>query len=232
MKNLLIDLDHTLWDTDGNCIATWKLMYGKYGLSEAFPDFDQLCRTYLKINENLWAQLPSGRVTMEFVRTERFVRTLLSGGIDNRELAQKLSAEFMDEMQKGTRLMPYARETLQTLRHEGYTICIATNGLHDVQTSKMTAANIMEFVDHLFVSDTVGYMKPDVRFFNHILQTLGCRPTDCIMIGDNPLADIMGAQSANIRTIWYNSRQVEANVQTEQIGDLRELPQKIKEERP
>jgi FMN phosphatase YigB (HAD superfamily) len=47
----------------------------------------------------------------------------------------------------------------------------------------------------------VGYLKPHPRIFQHALELMGTQPEETIYIGDNPVADIAGAQSAGMRAV-------------------------------
>jgi FMN phosphatase YigB (HAD superfamily) len=48
--------------------------------------------------------------------------------------------------------------------------------------------------------------KPDPAIFWHAAKELASDPVECVMIGDNPEADIRGAQAAGMRSIWIQLR--------------------------
>lgn len=47
----------------------------------------------------------------------------------------------------------------------------------------------------------VGYLKPHEAIFTHALNALGTTAEETVFIGDNPVADIAGAQSAGMKAI-------------------------------
>lgn len=47
-----------------------------------------------------------------------------------------------------------------------------------------------------------GYLKPHAAIFERALRALGLPPDEVIFVGDNPVADIAGAQHAGMRAVW------------------------------
>ena len=52
-------------------------------------------------------------------------------------------------------------------------------------------------------SDEVGFRKPDGRIFRRALEALGVEPAQALHVGDNPDADVLGAQRAGMRAAHY-----------------------------
>ena len=63
---------------------------------------------------------------------------------------------------------------------------------------KIGLADVFETV---VVSGDVGYVKPHPRPFEILLSQLGVDASDCILIGDNWLADIQGAKRMGMQAI-------------------------------
>jgi len=55
-------------------------------------------------------------------------------------------------------------------------------------------------------SDLVGIRKPSIKIFKMILNHFKIKPTETVMIGDSPTADIFGAKRLGIHTILLNRR--------------------------
>lgn len=55
--------------------------------------------------------------------------------------------------------------------------------------------------DVIVVSDEIGWVKPDPRPYQALLDQLGEKPEDCTYIGDNWLADIQGAKGMGMQAI-------------------------------
>jgi putative hydrolase of the HAD superfamily len=53
----------------------------------------------------------------------------------------------------------------------------------------------------LAISARVGYQKPHPAIFQHALDQLGASPADAIHVGDDPIADVVGARRAGIEPV-------------------------------
>ena len=59
---------------------------------------------------------------------------------------------------------------------------------------------LSRYFSDFFVSAIIGYEKPRPELFRHALNIAG-NPGCCFMVGDNPVADIQGAQAAGMTAI-------------------------------
>ena len=59
---------------------------------------------------------------------------------------------------------------LDQLNQEGYRIFGATNGITKIQTGRMANSGIKDYFEHVFISDEVGYQKPDKAFMTPFLE--------------------------------------------------------------
>ena len=62
-----------------------------------------------------------------------------------------------------------------------------------------------KYFNKTFFSCDHGMRKPDVNFFNLIIDEIGCDKNDIIMIGDSYKSDIIGAKNAGIKSILKHS---------------------------
>ncbi len=113
----------------------------------------------------------------------------------------------MREMDRNWRAFPDAMPCLARL-HGRVRLAVLSNGPADNKWVRFTKTGLDRYFrpDQLFVSEAVGWHKPDRRFFDHVLQALGLRPEQALMVGDNPVADIDGARGAGIPAAWLNRR--------------------------
>jgi HAD superfamily hydrolase (TIGR01509 family) len=72
----------------------------------------------------------------------------------------------------------------------------------------MDGYGLLEHFDHTVFSDEVELSKPATAVFEHALDAFGVAAEDAAFVGDQPVLDVLGPQSAGIRAI--------------QVGDLRE----------
>ena len=54
------------------------------------------------------------------------------------------------------------------------------------------------------MSEEVGVAKPDPAIFQRALGAIGAQPAETLFVGDNPVADIGGAQQLGMLTAWVH----------------------------
>lgn len=70
--------------------------------------------------------------------------------------------------------------------------------------SAIERLGLSQYFSGYFVSSLIGYEKPRAELFSRALKTVGF-PDRCWMVGDNPIADISGAQAAGITAILVHN---------------------------
>lgn len=86
---------------------------------------------------------------------------------------------------------PAVLELADVLRSRGITVAILTNGT-DAISDEVEAQGIRQHVDHVFNSATIGYIKPDQRVFQHVIDALGIDGSDIFFTDDSP-SKLVGA---------------------------------------
>ena len=203
---LLFDLDRTLWDFDGNANRTYRKMFDVFGLEALCGvDFETFHEKYREINDVLWDAYRNGTLTKELLSVRRFSLTLAAFGCDAESLdiirlSQRMGDYYVEEGTRQTGLMPGARELLEWLdtQRDRFSLAVITNGFSEAQLPKMKTAGIDKYFDYFFLSENLGYMKPDRRFFDAALSELGVPAEQCLVIGDDYKVDIEGAMKAGI----------------------------------
>lgn len=203
VKNLLLDLDDTLLDfKKAEAIA----------IRDAFVDLgiepsDENVALYSKINRSCWAKLELGEYTREEVLHKRFDILFAHLGItgDAHE-AQKI---YERNLSKGAFYLPGAKELLNEL-YGKYRLYLATNGIVNVQTPRIESSGIGKYFTDIFVSEKIGYNKPDKRFFDEAFSQIdGFSKDETIIVGDGLESDIKGGINAGIKTVYFNPRGLE-----------------------
>ena len=99
--------------------------------------------------------------------------------------------------------LPYeSGEALRRLRADGWRIAILTNGLPSVQAAKVAALAVAPMVDQVVYADAVvPGGKPAPEAFAAALELLDVPASRCVMVGDDPAADIDGGRAAGLRTV-------------------------------
>lgn len=217
--HILLDLDHTLLDTDTSLELAFVDAMGAAEADAAgqYPVFDE-------INHALWRQVEAGTMTPQQVHVERF-RQL------NTRLALEASPQAMADafalgMGAHGDLYPGARDVLDALMDTA-TLALVTNGLSDIQRARIDRLDLGSYFDSVIISAEVGTAKPGTEIFDLVFDGLGNpNRAQSLMVGDNLGSDIAGGNNAGIDTCWYNPGSKPSSEQhqaTHTIRDLAEL---------
>ncbi|EPR65783.1 YjjG family noncanonical pyrimidine nucleotidase [Cyclobacterium qasimii] len=222
--HLLFDLDHTLWDYDSNVRDSLTELFTDYNLgSLGNPDFELFFEAFQATNHLLWEQFNKGLIDKDELRAMRFKEVFNRAQLPLSEIPKDLEEQFILRTSSKAKVMDHAFETLDFLKTK-YQLHIITNGFNLSQYNKLKSSKLDTYFDLIVTSENSGFRKPDKRIFEHALLHLKAEASHCLMIGDNPLSDIQGAQNAEIDQVYYNPLNTESEVNpTYRIRHLSEL---------
>lgn len=202
-KYLLFDADNTLFDFDK---AEKKAFLALSQIDDKVFSSDNYDK-YHKINDICWKKLERREITKDKLKSERFAELYRSLGlVCDDDIIKRITAQYPLNLALGSELTEGAVETVAYLSKK-YKIYIITNGLAEVQTKRFTASEIYRYVDDMFISETVGYDKPDVRYFDYTLSRIGdADKRKYLVIGDSITSDIDGAINSGIDCILYDPK--------------------------
>ena len=83
---------------------------------------------------------------------------------------------------------------------------VITNGSAR-QWRKMEALRLGKRTSCLFVSETFGLKKPDPTIFHAAAACLNVPASEVLFVGDNPVADVIGAHAAGMPAAWLHRDQ-------------------------
>lgn len=198
-KAVFLDMDGTFLDFQA---AEKEAFYKTLKGSKIEPDEVRYQR-YSSINDSLWKAFERGEIAKETIRSSRFTLLFQELGLDaDGDAAEEFYERALGE---GHALMPHAREVLQYLS-ERYALYVVTNGFKNVQKSRLRLADIERFMVKSFISEEVGFQKPQKEFFDVCFAEIvpALKPTEVLLIGDSLTSDILGAQNAGIASCWFN----------------------------
>ena len=223
-KVIFFDLDHTLWDYETNSCETLQELFESYDLkTTGVLDCTTFQQQFKKVNTELWELYDRGLITSEVIRKERFKKILSHFEIENEELCEKLSTDYLYACPKKGGLMPFTQETLTYLANH-YPMTIVTNGFEEIQNLKMAAGNLNSYFQHIVTSQKAGARKPSRQIFEYAMKANNVRPHEVVMIGDNLITDIGGALNSSIDTIYFNPEKIAHDVDVKyEISCLSEL---------
>jgi len=221
----LFDADGTLYDYDMAEANALKIMFNQCGFT-----YNEEVRTkYRKINQEVWGSFEAGQLSKEVLQTLRFDRLFAEIGVEYD--AFSFNEKYLFELGKGSFLIEGALEICREIVDSGKQIFIVTNGILATQKARIEHSAIEGYISDSFVSEHIGFQKPDIRYFEHVFSNIPQVTKDKIlMIGDSLSADIAGGNQAGIDTCWFNESKVENPTTikpTYEINNLKELQKLI-----
>ena len=114
-----------------------------------------------------------------------------------------MSIFYIDNLKKMTFLIPNALEIVEYCSKKAK-LAIITNGLSDVQNSRISLSKLNRYFHHTFIPEEIGYPKPDRKIFEFVFAKISFSKENTIIIGDNLKSDIKGGNDFGIETCWVN----------------------------
>jgi putative hydrolase of the HAD superfamily len=125
-------------------------------------------------------------------------------------LAGAVRARFIDPS-VGWRLFDDSVPALTTMREAGWTNAIVSNHVPELG-GLVAGIGLAPHVDRVFTSALVGFDKPNPAFFRHVVSAYG-DPGEVWMVGDNPRADVAGAEALGHRAILVRTEGADVRLQ-------------------
>jgi putative hydrolase of the HAD superfamily len=116
---------------------------------------------------------------------------------------------------------PEVAGALEAMRERGHTLVVVSNW-DCALPGWLARAGLLERVDGVVTSASVGAAKPDPAIFARALELAGTRPAQALHVGDSLDKDVAGARAAGVRPVLL-CRDGPPPAGVEAIGTLTEL---------
>ncbi|WP_190242619.1 HAD family hydrolase [Hymenobacter lapidiphilus] len=203
VTTILFDLDDTLYDHTATARAALAATAaGRASLREV--PADTLYMRYSDLLEEMHPRVMRGELDYLTARELRF-RQLLEPyeAAPTAGSLAGLAEEHYGHYRQFRQPVAGALALLRRLKPD-FRIGVVTNNRTSEQEEKLDYLGMSGLVDALITSEAVGVLKPDPAIYHVALQRLQGRPAETVMVGDNWVADVVGAQAVGIRPVWLN----------------------------
>lgn len=192
-----LDLDDTLWPVTPVIAAAEAALLS--WLREHHPravrglDVDSMRNMRARVAE----RFPHRSHDLTFLRRQALAEMFAAAGYPGGPAADDAFEIFLSER---NRVEFYAdvRPALERLRAK-YRLFALSNGNADLDR-----CGIADLFDGHVTASAAGAAKPDARIFAHLLRAAGVQPIEVLHVGDDPLADVVGAMQAGMQAVWLN----------------------------
>ena len=223
-NHIFFDLDHTLWDFKTNSRNTLSEIFSEFSLGDkGVESVDFFIEVYEKYNLKMWSDYRNGKMSKETLRTERFRQSLSHVGVKDKKLSLNIGDYYVENSPIKTALFPGTLDVLNELGQR-YEMHIITNGFEEIQDVKLTNSGLIDFFNQIITSEKAGTKKPHPAIFMYSLKMADAKASESLMIGDNQLVDVEGAQKMGMDAVFFNPENEDTFVNpTYEIRQLREL---------
>jgi FMN phosphatase YigB (HAD superfamily) len=131
-------------------------------------------------------------------------------------------AEVFPALRGGIGPVRGASEVVDTARRLGMTTVVATNPIFPGAAirERMRWAELDEAAFELVTTyEVMEAAKPDLAYYRSIAERISCDPTECLMVGDDPVLDMVAAD-IGMSTFYVGPKPIPA---ADYVGTLEEL---------
>lgn len=215
-KAVIFDLDGTLADTAEDLATALNA-----GLKEIGIEPFEVEKVRLMVGGGLIA-------LMERALEARDTKL---GEEDRQELAKRLYTLYAENPVEKSQIYEGADATLETLRDAGIVCGVCTNKPQSIAEDVLMGLGLAELFAFVQGGDTDLPKKPDPAPLIHVMEMLGAKPSQTIMVGDST-ADVQAARGAELAGIVLVSHGYSKLPASEMGGDvvidsLPELPRSL-----
>lgn len=225
----MTNFDILLWDVDGTLLdfaaaeeAAIRALFSEFGLGICT---DEMLSRYSAINKKYWERLERGEMTKPEILVGRFEEFFKSEGLDS-----SIAEDFNDRYQLGLGdTIAYCDDSYEFVSSLKGKIpqYVVSNGTVIAQTKKLERSGFDKLMDGIFLSEDLGYEKPRIEFFDIVMKAIGEPEKERVLIvGDSLTSDILGGNTAGIKTCFYNPKELKNNtkaVPDYEVKNLREV---------
>ena len=157
---------------------------------------------YHEINDALWKLLERGGITRDRLIIRRFEALFEECGIETE--AEEVARAFFKNFEEVCFPFEGACEFLNTLSSRGR-VYIVTNGGKYIQKRHIADAGFEPYLSGVFISEEVGFHKPDIRFAEHVEAHIpNYRRERAVWLGDSLTSDMGCANSLGIDFVLFS----------------------------
>ena len=198
IKNLIFDLDNTLYDFSTIWKKSNKLVY-EYLEYDKIVSYEEFFKHYKAINNMLVDEVLKGNMKLREIRNKRLKLTLEKFGIIFSEEDCKFYYEkqfkFILESIKPNEEVNY----WLSLFSKKYKMILLTNGKSCEQRSKIEKLGL-DNIFKLYISGETHISKPKAEAFINVLEKENIVASETMMIGDSLHHDINPANKLGMKT--------------------------------
>jgi putative hydrolase of the HAD superfamily len=199
---MLIEKGHMFYSTS---LKKAHKFLVKNGVDVGFADFRQ---SYIRARDALYVEADAKLEEPHF--NLRIANALQSLGFDfgaQTEIVAGATNAFCEGFMTYVRIDENSEQVLRKL-HGKYKLGIVSNfAIPECVVKLLEKHGLLAYFDVIIVSGAVNKRKPSPEIFKKALEKIGVGPSETVFVGDTVDADIEGAKSVGMKTVFIERRQ-------------------------
>lgn len=168
-KAVIFDIDGTLADSMGVWTESDRIFLSRRGI-----EYDSEVSLALK--------------SMHFMSAAEYLKNLYSLPESAEDVAREITDIVREKYFFEVRLMPYAKELIQSFSERGIRMCAATSNSRELAEGVLRHNGILDRLEFIVTSDEAGSSKDDPSIFFMCAEKMGVSPHETAVIEDSPHA--------------------------------------------
>lgn len=204
MSNIIFDVDDTLYDLMEPFEHAHKEIFQK----DTDADCEELFKASRIYSDEAFYMLRKGKLPKEDEFAYRIIKTYADAGLQVEKQKAKQFEERYRYYQDHIHVPEKITKILDYCVKNQVTTGVLTNGTVANQGKKIKKLGLNQWFQEetMFISDGIGYTKPDERAFKAVQKAMKLDEQDTWFIGDTFEVDVVGAKKAGWHVIWFNHR--------------------------
>jgi len=219
-KTYLFDLYGTLIDlhTNETKESLWRAMARLYSMHGANYTTKELKSLYSKLRRSTMESslvylrekyndpsmgLVDVEVDLDAIFKEMYARKGVSA---SDELIEFTSIAFRSISMSYIHLFDGVIPMLDRLHEKGCKAYLLSNAQASFTHPEVMSLGLLDKLDGILYSSDVGVKKPSKYFYNELITRFGLDKNDCIMVGNEYEADVIGSHNYGIPSIWVHTQ--------------------------
>ena len=207
--DLVFDLYGTLVDIhteeDDRVWEKTAFYFGFYGASYTGPELkaafqSAMCAREAKAGQSYecFPDLPFEETMADLFRAKGVTENADTLGINAAQLFRISSLDYI-------KLYPGALDALAKLRKAGYRLWLLSNAQAIFTAYELRLLGLGEQLDGIYLSSNYKCRKPDLRFYQALIEDRNLDVSKTMMIGNDRQTDIAGAKDAGMATLYMHT---------------------------
>lgn len=207
-KNYVFDLYGTLIDieTDEDMAQLWEKIAVMYRYKGAEYSGEELKAEYKKLVDKEKAKVRKKypEFTEIEIKLENVFKKLFTqkGVKINKAYLQTIASSFRAFSTTKIELYDNVISTLKALKEKGKRVYLLSNAQRIFTENELNMFGLTECFDGMFISSDCLCSKPDVHYYEALINEYNLDKTETVMVGNDAVSDIQGAKNAGINAIY------------------------------